>query len=132
MFRKLGLALLVTLVSVSASYAREWVRLGERHVGFLQDHDRIDVGRFEGRFKRIKLIVHRNDIELRRIVVEFGNGQKEDAEFHREIRDGGEAVLDLRTGWSDGRFIRHVDLNYRTRPDWSGREAWVELWGQED
>jgi hypothetical protein len=131
MFRKLALGLAVMLLSVSASSAREWVRLGERHVSFFQDHDRIEVGKFEGRFKRLKLIVHRNEIELRRIVVQFGNGQVEDAEFRRQIPEGGEAVVDLRTGWSDGRFIRHVDLNYRSRPDFKG-EAWVELWGQED
>jgi hypothetical protein len=131
MFRTLAVTLVVTLFSVNASFAREWIRLGERHVGFLTDHDKIEVGRFEGRFKRLKLIIRRNDIELNRIKVIFGNGQVEDAEFHRVIREGGEAVLDLRTVWSDGRFIRAVEMSYRSRPDFRG-EAVAELWGQED
>ena len=131
MFRTITVALILSLASITSSYAREWVRLGERHVGFLTDHDQIEVGRMDGRFKRLKLFVHRNDIELKRIKVIFGNGQVEDAEFHRVVHDGGEAVLDLRTPWKDGRFIRAVQFNYRSRPDFRG-EAVAELWGQED
>jgi len=132
MFRTLAVTLIVTLLSVSASYAREWERLGERHVGFISDHDKIDVGRHEGKFKRLKLIVRGNDIELNSLKVTFGNGQVEDFVFNHKVRAGGESpTIDLRTPWANGRFIRAVELHYHSRPDFRG-EAVAELWAQED
>jgi hypothetical protein len=131
MFRILVAALAIMLFSVSASSAREWVRLGDRHVGFVNDHDSIQVGRHEGKFVRLKLIIRRNDIKLNSIKVVFGNGQVEDIVFDRHIPDGGEAVINLPHGWHEGRFIREVELRYHSRPDFRG-EAIAELWGQED
>lgn len=132
MFRTLVLTLVVSLLSVGASYAREWERLGDRHVGFINDHDSIQVGRHDGKFKRLKLLVRGNDIELNSIKVVFGNGEVEDVKFNERIRAGGESQpIDLRTGWREGRFIREVELHYHSRPDFRG-EAIAELWGQED
>ena len=132
MFRTAAVALLVTLLSASASYAREWERLGERHVGFVNDHDRIEIGRHEGKFRRLKLRVHGNDIELNSIKVVFGNGEVEHVRFNERIRAGGESpAINLQTPWRDGRFIREVEFHYHSRPDFRG-EAVAELWGQED
>ncbi len=131
MFRTLVIALAVILFSAGASYAREWERLGDRHVGFVSDHDVIHVGRHDGKFKRLKLIIRRNDIELNSIKVLFGNGEVEDVVFNRHIHDGQEAVIDLPHGWHEGRYIRDVELHYHSRPDFRG-EAIAELWGQED
>lgn len=131
MFRTLVLAFAVILFSAGASSAREWVRLGDRNVGFINDHDMIHVGRHDGKFKRLKLIIRRNDIELNSIKVLFGNGEVEDVVFNRHIHDGQEAVIDLPHGWHEGRYIRDVELHYHSRPDFRG-EAFAELWGQED
>ncbi len=131
MFRTLVIAFAVILFSAGASSAREWERLGERHVGFVNDHDVIEVGRHEGKFKRLKLIVRRNDIELNSIKVMFGNGEVEDVVFKQRIHDGGEAVINLKTPWHEGRHIRAVEMHYHSRPDFRG-EAIAELWGQED
>lgn len=131
MFRILIAALAVILFSAGASSAREWVRLGDRHVGFISDHDTIQVGRHDGRFKRLKLIVRKNDIDLNSIKVLFGNGEVEDIVFQQHIRDGGEAVINLKSPWHEGRFIRGVELHYHSRPSFRG-EAVAELWGQED
>ena len=131
MFRKLAVTLAVSLFSVSASYAGEWVRLGDRNVGFINDHDVIHVGRQDGKFKRLKLIVRRNDIKLNSIKVFYGNGEVEDIILDRLVHDGGEAVVDLPQGWLEGRFIKDVELHYHSRPDFRG-EALAELWGQED
>jgi hypothetical protein len=125
-------AIAVSFLFVTDSYARDWVRLGERHVGFINDHDTITVGRYEGRFKRIKLIVHHNDIELSSVKIVFGNGKIEDVEFHQKIRAGGSSpAIDLRTPWHDGRAIREIRIHYRTKLNFKG-EAVVEVWGQED
>jgi hypothetical protein len=131
MFRKLAIALAATLVSISASNAGEWVRLGERNVAFVNDRDVIHVGRHDGKFKRLKLIVRRNDIKLESIKVFFANGEVEDVIFDRHVHDGGEAVIDLPHGWHEGRYIKDVELHYRSRPDFRG-EALAELWGQEE
>ena len=69
MFRILVAALAVMLFSAGASSAREWVRLGDRNVGFGSDHDTIHVGRHDGKFVRLKLIVRRNDIKLNSVKV---------------------------------------------------------------
>ncbi len=131
MFRKLAVTFAATLFSISASYADEWVRLGDSKVGFINDHDTIHVGRQDGRFKRMKLTVHRNDIKLNSIKVFFANGEVEDMPFDRMIYDGGDAVIDLPHGVHEGRAIRDVELHYHSKPDFRG-EALAELWGQED
>ena len=131
MFRILVAALAVMLFSAGASSAREWVRLGDRNVGFVNDHDTIHVGRHDGKFVRLKLIIRRNDIKLNSVKVFFGNGEVEDVVFDQHIHDGGEAVINLPHGWHEGRFIRDVELHYHSRPDFRG-EALAELWGQED
>ena len=131
MFQKLAVTLAAMLFSVSASYAGDWVRLGDRSVGFISDHDTIHVGRHDGKFKRLKLVVRRNDIKLNSIKIFYDNGEVEDVVSDRPIRDGGEAVIDLPHSWHEGRFIRDVELHYHSRPDFRG-EAVAELWGQED
>jgi len=132
MFRTLVLTVTVSLLSAGASYAGEWEKLGERHVGFISDHDKIEVGRHEGKFKRLRLRVHRNDIELNSVNVVFGNGEVEHIKFDERIREGGESpVINLKTPWSEGRYIREVELHYHSRPDFRG-EAVAELWGQEE
>lgn len=125
-------AALVTLLSFAPSFAREWVLLADRHVGFISDHDTIVVGHRDGKFKRLKLLVRGNDIELNSIKIVFGNGEIEDLPFNHHIRAGGESpTIDLRTPWRDGRYIKEVLLHYHSRPDFRG-EAVAELWAQED
>ncbi|SRR5579883_96771 len=132
MFRIFVISALLTLLAIGSASAREWERLGERRVGFINDHDRIEVGRRDGKFKRIKLRVRDNDIELNSIKVIFGNGQVEDFRFNERIRAGGESPsIDLRTPWANGRYIREVELHYHSRPNFRG-EAVAELWAQED
>ena len=131
MLRIFALALIVTLLSAGASYAREWERLGERHVSFAGDHDTIEVGRQQGKFKRLKLLVRGNDIELTSIDVVFTDGEVERIKFNERIHAGGESrPMDLRTEWHEGCYIREVELRYRSRPS-KRREAIAELWGQE-
>ncbi len=134
MFRILVAALAVMLFSAGASSARErdWVSLGEHHVGFVNDYDTIHVGRHDGKFVRLKLIVRRNQIKLNSIKVVFGNGEVEDVVFDRHLHEGEAAVINLPHGWHEGRFIRDVELHYHTSRDWRGKEAVAELFGQED
>ncbi len=90
------------------------------------------ISHHEGKFKRLRLRVHRNDIELNSINVVFGNGEVEHVKFEERIREGGEfPVINLKTPWNEGRYIREVEIHYHSRPDFRG-EAIAELWGQEE
>jgi hypothetical protein len=131
MFRVLAAAFAALMLTAVSASAGEWVRLGDRHVGFRSDHDSIHVGRHEGRFVRLKLLVRRNDIKLNSVKVVFGNGETEIIPFQQHVRDGGEAIIPLPHGWRAGRFIREVELRYHSRPNFRG-EAIAELWGKED
>ncbi len=135
MLRKVVLAgavLAATLGSMSSSYAREWVLLGTRQVGFIADHDTVKVGKHEGRFKRVRLHVKGNEIELNSVKVVFGNGSSENLPLHERIRAGGQsAAIDLSTPWKSGRHIQKIEMNYHSKPNFRG-EATVEVWAQED
>src|SRR3954465_10229367 len=59
-----------------------WVKLGEREVNGRVDHDRIEVGRYEGKFTKLTMYVERSEIELLDFEVTFGNGER----WHPEVR----------------------------------------------
>ncbi|HRD74623.1 MAG TPA: hypothetical protein PK264_01595 [Hyphomicrobiaceae bacterium] len=100
--------------------------LGEKEVGFGVDRDVIEVGRSEGRFKALKLIVRKSDVFLIDLKVTYGNGQQEDLAVNQLIRAGTETpMLDLK---GEARAIQRIDMVYRSRPGYAGR-AVVEVWG---
>jgi hypothetical protein len=107
-------AVLLLLLSISsASYAKGWVYLGEAHVDGAVDHDKIKVGRPEGRFRAIQLRVDRAAIEFRHVVVHYANGTSEEVQVRKRIRAGGSTRdIDLRGG---DRVVESVELWYNTR-----------------
>lgn len=131
MLRILMAALAMMLFSAGMASAGEWVELGERAVNFSNDYDTIEVGRREGRFHRLKLVVRKNEIKLNSIKVYFSDGSVEPLEYDRHIAPGGEAEIPLPGGWH-GRHIHKVELHYHTVREWRDREAHVVLWGRED
>lgn len=107
---------------------RGWELLGRTSVGFLRDRDAIQVGRDDGDFSKIQLRVRNNAVHFDDLKVVYGNGQVDDIPIRSEIRAGGETrVIDLEGG---ERFIRRVELVYRSRPNFRG-QAVVELWGRD-
>ena len=109
--------------------AAQWVKLGEQRVGFNVDRDTIEVGRQEGSFRALKLVVRGADIFVIDMKVTFGNGETQDLVVNAAIRANTETrPLDLQ---GDGRFIQRVDFIYRARQGFSGR-ATVELQGLAD
>jgi hypothetical protein len=104
----------------------DWELLGKRSVGFLADHDTIKVGRSEGRFKRIKLKVSGNEIEMRDLKVVYGSGKVDDLPVREKIRAGGETrAIDLQ---GHKTTIREIQLSYASKPSFKGM-ATVEVWG---
>src|SRR5262245_46584956 len=56
---------------------RRWEYLGESNVDGTFDHDRIEVGRNEGRFRAIQIRVSNAPIHFQRVVVHYENGTSE-------------------------------------------------------
>jgi hypothetical protein len=107
---------------------RNWELLGSQTVGFIVDRDVVQVGRKDGDFSKIQLRVRNNDIEVLGLKVVYGNGQMDDISVREHIRAGGKTrAIDLRGG---DRFIRNVQLVYRSKPSFKG-QAVVEVWGRD-
>lgn len=128
----LHLFVVLTALAISGGIARAerwdskgWVKLGEREVNGRVDHDRIDVGRHEGKFTKLTLYVENSDLELLDFEIAFSNREK----FHPEVRhlfkEGARTrVIDLP---GDERTIKSIDLKYKNLP--GGGRARVEVWG---
>lgn len=69
-----------------------------------------------------------NEVEFLDVKIVYANGQTDDIKIRNKIRAGGETrAIDLKGG---DRFIRRVELVYRSRPSFKG-QATVELWGRD-
>jgi hypothetical protein len=101
--------------------------LGERTVngrGRL-DRDVIQVGRYEGRFSKLTLVVQDSDLELVDFVVTFANGENWAPRVAHYFRESQRTrVIDLP---GDTRVIRKIDLSYRNLA--GGGKASVQVWG---
>ena len=124
-------AALVALV-VGAGVARAdrwdskgWTKLGERDVNGRVDHDRIDVGRREGKFTKLTLYVEKSDLELLDFEITFANNERFHPEVRHVFKEGSRTrVIDLP---GDERMIKSIDLKYKNLP--GGGRARVEVWG---
>jgi hypothetical protein len=127
----LAFAVAFTMLAYDANARRnnrDWELLGRQTVGFIADRDVVQVGRQDGDFRKIQLRVKNNDIEILDLKVVYGNGQMDDIRVRENIRAGGKTrVIDLKGG---ERFIRNVQLVYRSRPSFKG-QAVVEVWGRD-
>lgn len=124
MKRYTGSALFIMLMLAAgfagaAKSSGRWVLLGEREVDFRRDHDRIEVGRHEGRFKQIQFKVKDAPIEVSGLVITFGNGQKFSPKVHHRFPEGsGSRVIDLP---GERRNIARIEFDYRSIKRREGR-----------
>lgn len=103
-----------------------WDKLGERWVNGSADRDVIHVGRGDGRFAKIQLVVEHSALELYDVDVVFGDG----SHFSPNTRltfgsNSTTRVIDLPGGT---RAIRRVEFRYGNLP--GGGRAQVELWAR--
>jgi hypothetical protein len=100
--------------------------LGERIVNGGLDHDVIHVGRADGQFHEIMIVVERAPVEIFDLVVTFGNGERFEPRTRLVFgRDTTSRNLDLPGG---ARFIKRVDFRYGNLV--AGANAKVELWAR--
>lgn len=105
--------------------SKGWVKLGERAVNGRIDRDTIAVGRHEGKFTKLTLVVEKSDLELLEFEVVFANGQKFNPPARHYFRENSRSrVIDLP---GDERVIKQINLKYRNIP--GGGNATVEVWG---
>jgi ribosomal protein L33 len=105
--------------------SRGWVPLGERTVNGRVDHDRIEVGRYEGKFAKLTMVVENSDLELIDFKIVFGDRTEYHPVLKQVFRDGQRTrALDLPPSEA---VIRYIDFKYRNLPG-SG-EARIQVWG---
>ncbi len=104
----------------------EWEKLGTREVNGRDDHDVIQVGRADGRFKAIQIAVEGGELEMFEIKVTFGDGQtfepKTRLVFDKNTKS---RVIDLP---GDKRVISRVEFRYGRLP--GGGRARVDLFAK--
>ncbi|MGE0708163.1 MAG: hypothetical protein AB7N76_00855 [Planctomycetota bacterium] len=106
----------------------EWVHLGQRKVSFGADRDEIDVTVSEGIFKRIRLHVEDNEVELWDLKVHFGNGDTQDVQVRKHFAAGSNTrEIDLE---GTNRVIKKVVLLYKSKLKPAKGRATVKLWGE--
>src|SRR5712675_648938 len=87
---RMAILLLLLGVGITAQ-AQKYGRstfLGEAAVDGANDHDRITVGRAEGKFHAIQIQVQRAPIEFQRVVVHYGNGSDEELNIKQRLGAG--------------------------------------------
>ncbi len=107
---------------------RGFTLLGEREVdhGRRADKDRIEVGKYEGKFTKLMLVVEDSDLELLEVRVKFANGPDWRPEIKQYFKEGQRTrALDFP---GDDRTIKFIDLKYRNIP--GGGKARVAVWGK--
>lgn len=110
----------------TAAEDRSEVLFGYQNVAFGIDRDVIKVGGDLGKFARIRLRVLGNDVHINAIKVVYVDGESEPLAVDADIK------ANSRSRWLDlagGRFIREIQLSYRSRPNFLGH-ARIEVTGQ--
>jgi hypothetical protein len=131
MKRRLELAIALFLLMVGlagvADAAQGWEMLGRQQVDFKSDHDRINVGRKEGRFKQLQIRVQGAPVEMEKLVVTFDNDEKFSPELrHRFDEKSKSRNIDLP---GNRRAIKRIDFNYRSVDRRQGK-ATVEVYAR--
>jgi hypothetical protein len=105
--------------------SRGWTMLGEQTVSGRVDRDRISVGRYEGRFNKLTLVVLDSDLELQDFTINFADGTRYEPRVQHYFRENARTrVIDLPPG---EQLIRDIELKYRNLP--GGGRARVQVWG---
>src|SRR4029077_16906525 len=102
-----------------------WRLMGDARVAGQFEREILRVGKVEGRFARVMLVVTDSSLDVGDVVIQFGNGQRWSPGLRHSFADGSRSrAIDLP---GHVRFIRGVE---RARGGVPAGRAHVELWGQ--
>lgn len=103
-----------------------WEMLGEQTVDGKRDRDKIQVGRDEGKFTRLTLVVLDSELELLDLEIKFAKGKPFRPEVRQVFAENSRTrVIDLP---GDRRVIKWIELRYKNLP--GGGRARVQVWGK--
>jgi hypothetical protein len=124
----LGFFAVVLLATALAGAAEQrWELLGRTQVDYKRDRDVIDVGRQEGRFRQLQIRVEGAPVEIRNMVVTFGNDETFSPDLrHRFDENSRSRTIDLP---GDRRTIKRIAFNYSS-PDRREGRGTVEVYGR--
>jgi hypothetical protein len=86
------------------NFGRDWKRVASKEVDRRRDRDVIQLDRKDGRFDEFRLRVLDNDVRIRRMRVEYGNGAAHDLDVDRRINEG-DATEPITIRRRNGRYI---------------------------
>ena len=118
--------LLLGCVTAQTAPRGGWELLGQRDVDFRVDHDVIEVGRAEGRFRELRFEAHGGDIEVYNLRVILTDGESVSPRGRLVLERGEGRTMDLP---GNRRSVRRVEFTYRTLHG-RGRHATVLLYGR--
>ena len=100
-----------------------WTKLGEQEVLGRRDRDVLNVGRREGRFTKLMIVVEESDLQMNSMRIEFTNGDKLEPNLKHFFRENERTRgIDLP---GEGRTIKQIEFTYGNLP--GGGRARVEV-----
>ncbi len=124
---------LVAIFFVGSSFTtatqgvNNWTKLGSKKVSYKLDRDVIRVGAHEGTFKKLKVVVTGGSLNMHKMVVEYGNGSKDNIPLkHNFSKRSDSRVIDLQ---GNNRVIKDITFWYDTKNK-SRRKAQVHVFGK--
>ncbi|MBA3542791.1 MAG: hypothetical protein H0T79_24450 [Deltaproteobacteria bacterium] len=105
--------------------SKGWVMLGERDVDGRVDRDRIDVGRAEGKFSKLTVVVENSDLEMLEFKVQFSDRTEYNPKVAQYFKEHTRTrLIDMPPS---SQMIRYIDFKYRNLA--GGGKAKVQVWG---
>ncbi|MFD2562421.1 DUF2541 family protein [Aquimarina rubra] len=128
--QKLVLPFLIVIFLIGSSFTAniaKWEHLGSRTVNYKIDRDVIKVTARDGVFKKLKIKVTNGSLNMHRIVVQYGNGEKQVIQVKKNFARGSATrVIDLK---GNKRIIRDITFFYDTK-NLSRKRAKVHVFGK--
>ena len=117
--------LLITTLSLQAQ-SGVWDRLGSRKVNYRLDKDVIEVGVYEGTFKKLKLVVTNGALNMHMMVIVYGYGDRDEVPMRYNFaRRSSSRVIDLE---GRRRVIKKIIFWYDSK-NRSRRRATLTVYG---
>jgi hypothetical protein len=126
--RSLIIAVFALFLTVPVfSQSGKWEYLGEKLVNDRLDHDVLLVTAARGDFNSIIMRVKRASVDFHKVVIVYGNGQRQEVELRNTIPAGGSSrVIDL---IGNERFIKEIEFWYDANTI-RGRKAVVRVFAR--
>lgn len=125
-------ALLMTII-IGSSFTTvdqrigDWRKLGSKKVSYKLDRDVLKVGLQKGTFTKLKVVVTHGNLNMHKMIVEYGNGTKDVIPLKHNFKKGSDTrVIDLEGG---NRKIKDITFWYDSKNN-SKKRAAVTVFGK--